>query len=112
MSAEHVAYHRPLVSGLARPVKLFVADGTWPQANRIHRRFSEAVSIRNVCLSEGPPSDYRLRKRRARPDALATMEALARAYGVLEGAEVERQLMAVFQALIERTLRAKGLAPG
>ena len=58
-------------------------------------------------LPPGAPSTYRLRHE-ARPGGLATAEAIARAFGLLEGPEVEAALLRVFRAMVERTLWSRG----
>jgi DTW domain-containing protein YfiP len=60
-----------------------------------------------VRLPAGPPSRYVLR---AHPDAgcLATLEAVARALGILEGAEVRRRLEELLDRFVQRTLWARG----
>jgi len=37
------------------------------------------------------------------------MEAIARAYGVLEGSEIQKQLESIFRIMIDRTLFSRGL---
>jgi DTW domain-containing protein YfiP len=94
-----------------RPVKLFVADGNWGQAIRIHRRFQRSCPVRSVVIPPGAPTRYRIRREHGRPEGLATMEAIARAFGVLEGPHIEDALNEVFLAMVDRTLRSRGVAP-
>ena len=63
-----------------------------------------------VSLPIAAPSIYRLRLE-AHPFGLATVEAIGRALRVLEGEsgpEVERSLLHVFRAMVERTLWSRG----
>jgi DTW domain-containing protein YfiP len=63
-------------------------------------------------LPRGAPSAYRLRVD-AHEAGLATIEAIARAFGILEGergGEVQRALEEIFRAMVERTLWARGSA--
>jgi DTW domain-containing protein YfiP len=90
-----------------RPVTLIVADGTWRQARRTVNREPALAQATRVRLPDGPPGRYRLRDSGA-PERLATLEAVARALGVLDGPEVQAHLEAVFDQLVERTLRLRG----
>jgi DTW domain-containing protein YfiP len=68
------------------------------------------VGLRDVpCVSLEPdaPTSYRLRTE-TRVEGLATIEAIARAFGVLEGAHVRTALELVFRAMVERTLWSRG----
>jgi DTW domain-containing protein YfiP len=60
-----------------------------------------------VTLPRGAPSRYRLRAE-AHEEGLATAEAIARAYGILEGPDVQRAIEAAFSAMVERTLWVRG----
>ena len=61
-----------------------------------------------VSLPDGPETAYHLR-RETKDGGLATAEAIARAFGVLEGPEVQRELERVFRLMVERTLFSRGL---
>lgn len=76
----------------SRPTVLVVPDGSWSQARKIARRDPLAVDAEPVTFPPGPPSRYRLR-RSPRADGLCTLEAIARALGVLEGAATESALL-------------------
>jgi DTW domain-containing protein YfiP len=91
----------------ARPVTLIVPDGTWRQASKVRNRVPGLRDVPCVALPRGAPSTYRLRAE-AHDTGLATIEAIARAMGVLEGAHVERALLHVFHAMVERTLWSRG----
>jgi DTW domain-containing protein YfiP len=86
-----------------RPVTLFVPDGNWRQASKVARRVPELTEVARVRLPPGARSRYRLRQE-TREEGLATIEAIARALGMLEGPEIQQQLEAVFDAMVERTL--------
>ena len=94
----------------ARPVTLIVPDGTWRQASKVRARVPGLRDVPRVRLPRGPRSAYRLRVD-AHEEGLATIEAIARALGVLEGARgpaVQGALEWVFRAMVERTLWARG----
>src|SRR5687767_12491627 len=88
------------------PVTLIVPDGTWRQAARARRRVAGAEQIPCVALP-GPGSGYRLRQA-TRPGRLSTLEAIARALGILEGPAVEEALLHIHQVMVDRTLWTNG----
>ena len=96
------------IRGLSKPVKLFVADGNWGQAIRAHRKCIAATGLRSVCLPVGAPTEYQLRQENERPEGLATMEAIARSFGVIEGEHIEAQLNEVFLIMVKKTLSFRG----
>jgi DTW domain-containing protein YfiP len=95
-------------------VTLIVPDGTWSQAARARSRLGRALGWPCVSL----PLDQqaagvgvgRLRTP-TRPGRLATLEALAFALGVLEGPEIEAELMRVYRIMTDRTLWTNGRLP-
>ncbi len=95
-------------AGDSKPVTLIVPDGTWRQASRVHSRVPGLVDVPCVSLPAGPPSLYRLRAE-SHHGGLATIEAVARAMGILEGPDVRRALEEVFLAMVERTLWTRGV---
>ena len=90
-----------------RPVTLIVPDGNWRQASRVRRRVPGLLDVPCVGLPAGEPSRYRLRAE-AHDHGLATIEAIARALGILEGPAVQEALEKVFLAMVERTRWARG----
>lgn len=98
------------VPGDDRPVTLIVPDGNWRQASKVRNRVAGMRDVPCVSLPVGAPSIYRLRSE-AHAFGLATIEAIARALRVLEGAagpDVEEALLHVFRAMVERTLWSRG----
>lgn len=96
-----------------RPIVLIVPDGSWRQASKMRKRVPGLAAIPCVTLPDAGPSNYRLR---AEPNArgLATMEAIARALGILEGdagPEIEAAMLAVFRVMVDRTLWLRGAIP-
>jgi DTW domain-containing protein YfiP len=92
---------------LRRPVTLVVPDGNWTQAKKVYTRVPALREVPCVRLPPGPPSVYTLRRA---PFAygLSTMEAVARALGVLDGDAVREELERLLQIFIDRTLWARG----
>jgi DTW domain-containing protein len=95
------------LAGSSESITLIVPDGTWRQASKIRQRVRGLDAVPCVTLPPGPPSRYRLRFE-AHDGGLATIEAIARAFGILEGRHVEEALLTVFDAMVERTLWARG----
>jgi DTW domain-containing protein YfiP len=91
----------------ARPVTLIVPDGNWRQASKVRNRVPGLRDVACVTLPPDVPSIYRLRSE-AHAHGLATVEAIARAMGILEGVEVRTALETVFRAMVERTLWSRG----
>lgn len=94
-------------AGSEAPVTLIVPDGTWRQASKVRARVPGFRDVPCVTLPADAPSIYRLRSE-AHAHGLATIEAIARALGVLEGMHVRREIERVFQAMVDRTLWSRG----
>lgn len=89
------------------PITLVVPDGTWRQASKVRARVPGLGDVPCARLPREAPSIYRLREE-AHDDRLSTIEAVARAMGMLEGPHVRRAIEHVFRAMVERTLWSKG----
>jgi DTW domain-containing protein YfiP len=89
------------------PVTLIVPDGNWRQASKVRNRVEGLRDVPCVTLPPDTPSIYRLRTE-AHDHGLATIEAIARAMGILEGPHVRGALEHVFRAMVERTLWSRG----
>ncbi len=93
--------------GTVGPVTLIVPDGTWRQARKARRRVPGLGAIPCATIPPGAPSAYRLRSA-PHPDHLCTLEAIARALGVIEGPKIQRHLEQVLAIVVERTLWSRG----
>lgn len=89
------------------PTTLVVPDGTWRQASRARSRLGDVLRWPCVSLSSAGREGTRLRAA-LRPGRLATIEAVAHALGVLEGAAIEDALLHVFRVMTDRTLWSNG----
>lgn len=83
------------------PVVLLVPDGTWPQARRLAHRTPEFAGAERVSLPPAASDRYLLRAA-PREGALCTLEAIARALGILEGPEIETSLLVALDHFVER----------
>ncbi len=89
-----------------RPLRLLVLDGTWSQARRLAKR--QLSRVPRVQIPDGPSTRFRLRGARDNPDHLCTIEAVARALGIIEGHRTEAALLRLFDTMVERTLVSRG----
>lgn len=96
-----------LVDDTNGPVTLVVPDGTWRQASKVRKRVPGISELPCVWLPAAAPTTYRLRAE-SREAGLSTLEAIARAMGILEGMHVQHALERVFRAMVERTLWSRG----
>jgi DTW domain-containing protein YfiP len=86
-----------------RPVTLVVPDGSWRQASKAARRLPGVERFERVGLPAGPPTRWGLRDE-PKAGGLSTLEAIARALGVIEGPAVQAALEALFDTMVARTL--------
>lgn len=89
------------------PVTLVVPDGTWRQASKVRKRVPGMSDVPCVSVSGDARLALRLRAE-AHAHGLSTIEAIARALGILEGDHVRVALERVFRAMVERTLWTRG----
>ncbi len=90
-----------------RPVTLIVPDGNWRQATRVPKRVLGVTSAERVTLAPGEPTHWGVR-RETRAAGLATYEAIARAFGVLETPELQRRMERLFSRLVRETIESRG----
>lgn len=90
-----------------RPVTLVVPDGTWRQAGKVRQRMPGLADVPCVSLPPDEPTRYRLRAE-FHAGRLATLEAIARALGILEGPAVRAALERLFAVMVDRTLWLRG----
>lgn len=95
------------VSSLTRPIMLVVPDANWRQTTKFVRREPAIAGIPHVKLPPGPPTEYRLRVQRSEA-GVCTLEAIARAIGIIESRDAQQQLEWILRVMVERTLWSKG----
>jgi len=98
---------RSFLSGDPRPVNLVVPDGSWRQAARMGKRLPGLEHATMVRLPEGSKTGWGVR-RECHPAGLATFEAIARALGIIDSAEVQESMEELFSLMVARTLQARG----
>lgn len=93
----------------ARPVTLVVPDGNWRQASKVRKRVRGLEATPCVMLPVGEARAPRRLRAEAHDYGLATLEAVARALGILEGPEVRGAIEQLFRVMVERTLWSRGM---
>lgn len=93
------------------PFHLVVPDGNWRQTSKMRRRDPVMATLPCVRLPPGPPTAYHVR-RETKAEGLATMEAIARALGVMEGPTVQSALENLLNLMVSRTLASRGVGIG
>jgi DTW domain-containing protein YfiP len=91
-----------------RPITLVVPDGTWRQASKVRNRVPGLADVPCVSLPPDARTAYRLRHE-SHHDGLATLEAIARAFGLLEGSHIRIALERILRIMVERTLWSRGV---
>ena len=94
-------------SQFGHPINLIVPDANWRQTTKFVRHEPSLSGIPHVKLPQGTPSAYRLRTQR-NVQHLCTLEAIARAIGVLESTAAQTSLETLLRVLVERTLWSRG----
>jgi len=92
---------------LKGPVNLIVPDGNWRQTSKMRRRVPGMIDFPVVKVALGPQSAYRVRKE-TKAEGLATIEAIARALGVLENSAVQGTLENLMDTMVTRTMASRG----
>ncbi|WP_373652763.1 tRNA-uridine aminocarboxypropyltransferase [Schlesneria sp. DSM 10557] len=106
-SAHATVLDADFVASLSEPVALIVPDANWRQTQKFVRREPALAGIPHVKLPPGPPTEYHLRVQR-HVTGVCTLEAIARAIGILESPEAQAKLEEVLRVMVERTLWSRG----
>ena len=95
------------VAALSGPVTLIVPDANWRQTQKFVRREPALAGLPHVKVPPGLPSEYHLKVQR-HESGLCTLEAVARAIGILESRDAQAKLEVLLRVMVERTLWSKG----
>jgi DTW domain-containing protein YfiP len=106
-SEEAVDLTAELVAADPRPIQLIVPDGNWRQASKVHYRHHELKNVPRVMIKAPNMSPLHMRVENTE-EGMATLQAIAEALGVIEGAEVRAQLMALYNEKLKNTLIGRG----
>lgn len=97
----------PVLAGAMPSPLLIVPDGTWRKARKIVQANPVLQGLPRLCLVDGAPSRYRVRKT-TEPGAVATIEAIVRTLSALEPERDFKPVLAPFERLIEQQIKAMG----
>jgi DTW domain-containing protein YfiP len=106
-SAEAVELSELVLVPRSKPIQLIVPDGNWRQASKVSTRHPELAHIPRVKISDKNMAPYHLRKEHF-AEGLSTLEAIAKALGLIEGSMVGDQLMRLYQAKLKATIFGRG----
>ena len=95
------------VSQSSLPIHLIVPDGNWRQAGKVHLRHPELARVHRVAITVPNTSAFHLRAE-STSFGMATLQAIAHAYGIIEGDHVKDALLKLYQTKLERTLEGRG----
>jgi len=97
----------PEMASPGAPLTLIFPDGNWRGAGKMCRRDPVTATLPRMKLPPGPPSHYRVRKE-TKNEGLATVEAIARALGIVESPQIQWQLEQLLELMAERTMASRG----
>ncbi len=93
---------------IKKPVQLIVPDGNWRQASKVATRHQELNDIPRVKITTPNTALHHLRAE-STEYGMSTLEAIAKALGVIEGPEAEAALTRLYRAKLEATLKGRGI---
>ena len=108
-SEEATPLSHSFLHSLGGPCNLIVPDGNWRQTSKMRQRDALLSTFPIVKIPAGPPSAYYVRKE-SKQEGLATIEAIARALGIMENAEVQQSLEDLLEAMVSRILQSRGVS--
>jgi DTW domain-containing protein YfiP len=91
----------------SKPIQLIVPDGNWRQASKVQSRHQELKNVPRVMISKKNIAIQHLRAE-SFAEGMSTLEAIAEALKVIEGEEVYQELIKVYKAKLENTLKGRG----
>lgn len=105
-SDEAVELTKELVDSSPLPIQLIVPDGNWRQASKVHYRHHELKDVQRVMISTPNLNPDHMRAETTE-FGMATLEAIAAAFGIIEGDEIKDELMKFYQLKLEGTLKGR-----
>jgi len=103
-----VELNHEFIEGGKLPIQLIVPDGNWRQASKVHYRHQELQDIPRVKISTPNKAQFHLRAENTE-SGMSTLEAIARALGIIEGPQVQDELMKLYQKKLEETMKGRGV---
>lgn len=108
-AAEAMDLTAEVVQGFNKPIQLIVPDGNWRQASKVNTRYPEFAPIPRVMIKAPNLSTQHLRTETT-AEGMATLQAIAWAFGVLEGETAQSELLALYEKKLAATLLGRGQA--
>lgn len=105
-SADAVELTPAFVAESDLPIHLVVPDGNWRQASKVHYRQHELKHIQRVMIQNIDTGAKHLRAEHT-DYGMATLQAIAHAFGVIEGADAKETLLKLYELKLERTLQGR-----
>lgn len=96
-----------LIQNFKKPIQLIVPDGNWRQASKVHTRYPEFQLIPRVMIKSANLATQHLRKETT-DYGMATLQAIALAFGVLEGEKAQTLLLELYENKLAATLIGRG----
>lgn len=106
---EAVELTESFVTESSLPINLIVPDGNWRQASKVHYRHTELQHLPRVMIKTANTSTTHLRAETTE-FGMATLQAIAYAFGFFESLYVENKLLQLYNLKLERTLQGRGIS--
>jgi DTW domain-containing protein YfiP len=84
------------------PKTIVVLDGSWSQARRMRQRLPVLHGLPRLVLPAAAQRDVQRMRRSPAPGLLSTMEAIARAIGLLESDDAARRIEDLYDRVVTR----------
>jgi DTW domain-containing protein YfiP len=95
------------VQNFSKPIHLIVPDGNWRQASKVASRHPELKSIPRVMISTPNLAKEHLRAESSEA-GMATLQAIAKAFQMIEGNDAYFALNSIYEAKLKQTLIGRG----
>lgn len=106
-SDDAIELNSDFINKCSKPIQLLVPDGNWRQASKVYNRHPEFKSIPKIKIGSNNLAQMHLRAEHF-AEGMSTIEAIARALEIIEGAETVQSLYKLYQAKLEATLIGRG----
>ena len=107
-SADAIELNKEFIKSVTKPIQLIVPDGNWRQASKVHIRHLELKNIPRAMINNTNKAEHHLRAETT-SYGMSTLEAIAKALGVIEGPAVEAAMMKLYRAKLNNTLKGRGI---
>lgn len=97
---------KEFIATFTKPVQLLVPDGNWRQASKVNSRYPELSTVPRVMIKEPNLSKSHLRAETT-AEGMATLQAIAMAFGILEGESAKIALLDLYNKKLEATLKGR-----